>query len=649
MMLDEFLEFLNTEEFDSCLGLPDSKYMSLFEDDQLLLRLLDLEWNEATYKKLCFIGLDATGAMEVKVNGERIYCSKICDNYLDLRTFLLRWFYCDVQVFPFEMYSAEIKPGIDLLKTLAQKKALNKFQTNKTYQKLLQEAKQKMSLKLKSTEILSFYLDQKWSASQYQNLMSLLHLLKDRQTFKWIHPLYHVLEKYMEDLSQMHYTAVPFEDWSDLARKSVSLLEKMIKENRLDQFKKDSEYIDLTWQLKDRYKNIEERDYKEINQKLNQFKKPSKETQKFIDFLDEMNKNKNKTIAFYMKNKKDILSQVDLLCAVVNLKWSEKTEIKLNILEYIISSELWRRFDGEKKHFDILPIYRDFKHYQNKGFSFGDRFEYYTPFSQLEDILREKLDLLKVLIQENKLKNYKKDSRFQKLRGKFYDRYFEIEFKNIKRLAEKGCDQNQYELACMYHAGEDIQQDYEKAFYWYKKSAEQGNIYAQNNAASMYVSDLLPGKKDYKKAFYWYSKSAERGDILAQTSLGRMYVEGRGCSQDYKKALYWYNKAIDKKNGSAEYELGEMYAKGLGVLKDSKKAFQLYESAAYKNCIPAQKKLSDLYFKGVEQPQDYKKAYIWIDIVCRHNLEKKGRLCKEKKGNIRAFIIIRFKGCSKKG
>ena len=429
MMLDEFLEFLNTEELDSCFGLPDSKYMSLFEDEQLVLKLLDLEWNEATYKKLCFIGLDIMGLVSIKVKGEQIHCSKINDVYDDLKSFLLYWFYYDVQLFPFEMYSAEIKPGIDFFKKLAQKKALEKLSKNKTYQKLLQEAKQKMSLKLKSTEVLFFHLDQKWSANQYQNLISLLYLVENSQTFKWIHPAYHLFAKYMKDWSQMHYKAVPFEDWSDLAKNGVFLLKNLLKENRLDQFKKDSDYIHLAQQLKNRLKNVEERDYKQISQKFNRFRKPSKDFQKFIDVLNESNS--DTTIAFYTKNKKDILSQVDLLCAVVNLKWSEKTHLKLWRLSWIIFSELQGRSFGEKKNFDILPIYENFQEYMYEVKYFGNK---RIPFHEWEDLAKENADLLKALIQEGKFGKHKDDKRYLDLGGKYHNRNEELIKKGYTQL-----------------------------------------------------------------------------------------------------------------------------------------------------------------------------------------------------------------------
>ncbi len=44
----------------------------------------------------------------------------------------------------------------------------------------------------------------------------------------------------------------------------------------------------------------------------------------------------------------------------------------------------------------------------------------------------------------------------------------------LEVLAERGDAQAQFPLGWCYYTGEDIAQDYQQAFYWFKKSAEQG-------------------------------------------------------------------------------------------------------------------------------------------------------------------------------
>ena len=49
--------------------------------------------------------------------------------------------------------------------------------------------------------------------------------------------------------------------------------------------------------------------------------------------------------------------------------------------------------------------------------------------------------------------------------------------------------------------------------------------------------------QDYQEAFEWFRKAAEQGVAAAQNNLGFMYENGEGVSQDYQEALKWYQKA----------------------------------------------------------------------------------------------------------
>jgi len=57
-------------------------------------------------------------------------------------------------------------------------------------------------------------------------------------------------------------------------------------------------------------------------------------------------------------------------------------------------------------------------------------------------------------------------------------------------------------------------------------------------------------RQDYQKAFEWYTKAANQGNIRAQLNVGVMYEQGYGVRQDYRKAKEWFGKACD--NGNQE-------------------------------------------------------------------------------------------------
>ena len=54
-------------------------------------------------------------------------------------------------------------------------------------------------------------------------------------------------------------------------------------------------------------------------------------------------------------------------------------------------------------------------------------------------------------------------------------------------------------------------------------------------------------------------KSADEGDIFAQYNLRGMYENGQGVAQDYKEAAAWYRCAAEQGHDYAQYNLGVMY------------------------------------------------------------------------------------------
>ncbi|MDE7083958.1 MAG: sel1 repeat family protein, partial [Clostridia bacterium] len=76
-------------------------------------------------------------------------------------------------------------------------------------------------------------------------------------------------------------------------------------------------------------------------------------------------------------------------------------------------------------------------------------------------------------------------------------------------------------LAICYEDGVGVEIDVEKAAYWYKRAAEQGEERAQFNIAVCYENGLGV-KKDLEKAVKWYKKAAEQDDEDAEKALERL-------------------------------------------------------------------------------------------------------------------------------
>ena len=93
-----------------------------------------------------------------------------------------------------------------------------------------------------------------------------------------------------------------------------------------------------------------------------------------------------------------------------------------------------------------------------------------------------------------------------------------------------------------------IKYNYQQAFFWYKKAAEQDLVEAQVNLGELYKNGKGV-KTDYEQALIWFRKSASAGDIKAQLNLGEMYKNGKGVVRDNVEALKWF--IISSESGNA--------------------------------------------------------------------------------------------------
>jgi uncharacterized protein len=89
----------------------------------------------------------------------------------------------------------------------------------------------------------------------------------------------------------------------------------------------------------------------------------------------------------------------------------------------------------------------------------------------------------------------------------------------LRRRAEAGDADAQFELAVAYDHGEKVPKDEREAARLYRLSADQGNASAQCNLAQCYVSGLGGLPKDTHKAIALFRKAAEQGSFFANWRL----------------------------------------------------------------------------------------------------------------------------------
>ena len=88
----------------------------------------------------------------------------------------------------------------------------------------------------------------------------------------------------------------------------------------------------------------------------------------------------------------------------------------------------------------------------------------------------------------------------------------------------------------------------------YCEKAKKYNLSAYTILAECYEH----GRKceqNYEKAFKYYKLAAENGDIKAMRQLGNLYEQGKGCNQNYKLALNWYELSLSKGNEYAREDV----------------------------------------------------------------------------------------------
>lgn len=179
----------------------------------------------------------------------------------------------------------------------------------------------------------------------------------------------------------------------------------------------------------------------------------------------------------------------------------------------------------------------------------------------------------------------------------------------LRRAAEQGDVDAQYNLGNKYHIGLGVDEDQAEAVKWYRKAAEQGNHFAQNSLGFSYLKGNGVAK-NATEAVKWFRKAAEQGYAKSQCQLGFCYARGEGVAKDMNESLMWFRKAAEQGDGAACYEIGQLYQKGLGRKADMSKAAEWYRKGAELGDSSSSMEFGLRYLYGDSDltPKDYKKA-----------------------------------------
>ena len=162
-------------------------------------------------------------------------------------------------------------------------------------------------------------------------------------------------------------------------------------------------------------------------------------------------------------------------------------------------------------------------------------------------------------------------------------------------------------------------QNYNEAFKWFQKSAEQDFISAYFNLGIFHINGFGT-EKDVEKAISHFAKSYEKGNGHAALLLGYIYLdEGNDCFEP-QKAIQWFENAAKHKIPQADFIIGNLYLRGDIVEKNDTLAFHHIRQAAYHGNPLGQFVLGLFYRDGFIMPRDYNLSVNWIKKAAEQGL-----------------------------
>ncbi|MBF4307334.1 tetratricopeptide repeat protein, partial [Vibrio anguillarum] len=191
-----------------------------------------------------------------------------------------------------------------------------------------------------------------------------------------------------------------------------------------------------------------------------------------------------------------------------------------------------------------------------------------------------------------------------------------LDYQQVKRNAEQGDRNAQYQLGLMLLEGQGVEAAPTKALGWFHQAAQQGDPQAQYQIARQFQRDYESTQMvaDAKPALQWLKKAANGGSSAAQTELGRWYINGLYTEDwivwvDVEAAEQLFRQAIEQDNNDARYELARLLEANPNLVQKGDKRADLYRQAGNAD---AQYQLGRLYFEGKGVMKNHDDALEWM-------------------------------------
>jgi TPR repeat protein len=185
-----------------------------------------------------------------------------------------------------------------------------------------------------------------------------------------------------------------------------------------------------------------------------------------------------------------------------------------------------------------------------------------------------------------------------------------------EQLYKQGDTAAAYELGMLYFQGKGVKQDLDKAFEYFRMSAEGG--YEDSFAAygGMYENGYGT-KKDPVKAYDWFTKSANSNSSTkndGKSELALQIIMGTVAKADVPKGIQILKELAEENHAKSQYALFKLYSVDKYVKKDPELALRYLKEASYE--LPqAAFDLGICYYKGVGVEKDLFKALYLLEEV----------------------------------
>lgn len=172
-------------------------------------------------------------------------------------------------------------------------------------------------------------------------------------------------------------------------------------------------------------------------------------------------------------------------------------------------------------------------------------------------------------------------------------------FTNLSEYSRQGNATAMNAIGLMYLKGYGTRADTIMALSWWEKAGIHGCSDAYNNIGLFYKTE--DSHLNLEKAYTYFFKAAEKGNLMGCYFIGYMLYKGLGCEQSYEKAIEYFKIGAKDNYAPSLYMLGLCYRNGYGIEQNEttgKLFLQQAASQSYKQAL-----------KELEQPVPENNSY----------------------------------------